>query len=272
MSFVCVLWVLIPLKINAAAWLQEKNHGQVIGYAQQYTSCKYWNLQGDLKDGPCFRQFAVAPYIEYGLLEKFNLIVSPNFNQFSQSGSAVPFGAENGMVGGKYSLWKKDWTEISAQVIYNQPFRPGLFGNPAIPSAVYALIDRQRFVDARLLYGKGGTFDKEQYNTWYADAETSFQDNFSGAADEVHFDFMLGWKTFHGKLAFEIQEKNAITLNNPRNITFPNYNLSTFFADIVYWYFPSAAIQLGVQQDFYGKNIGQGTAPFIALWWKFQCK
>lgn len=269
-SFACVLWMLFPLKINAAAWLQEKDHGQVIGYVQQYTSCQYWNRQGNLKDGPCFRQFSVSPYLEYGLLEKFNIIVSPNFNRFSQAGSVVPFGAENGILGGKYSLWKKEWTETSLQVIYNQPFRPGQFGNPAIPSAVYALIDRQRFVDARLLYGTGGAFDKGKYNTWYADAEASFQGNFSGAANEVHFDFMLGWKTLNGRLALEVQEKNAITLNNPQNITFPNYNLSTVFADIIYWYFPSAAIQLGVQQDFYGTNIGRGTAPFIALWWKFQ--
>ncbi|HAT1864024.1 TPA: hypothetical protein OZL95_003281 [Legionella pneumophila] len=265
-----LLSLILPLTLQAAAWIQPKEKGLVIGNAQQYTSCQYWTKQGELKHGPCFRQSSIYPYVEYGALSKLTLILSPNFNTFSQSGERVPFSLENVLFGGRYALWEKDWSVFSAQLTYNLPARTGSFGNPLTPSSAYALINRQHFIDVRVLYGTGGALDKKQNNTWYADIEGSYQANMSGAADEIHCNLMLGWKTWGGTLVFELQELNVFTLNNPRNFTFPNYNLVTLMPDIIYWYKPDkAAIQLGVSQDLYGTNIGKGTAPFVALWWRF---
>lgn len=270
---ICLFYLFPASSSHAGAWLQAKGEGLVIGNAQYYNSCKYWDKQGNLHNGPCFEQFSVTPYAEYGLLDKLTLILSPNFDTFSQSNNRVPFGFENFFFAGRYSLWKKDWSQLSAQLGYNQPIRTSKFGNviTATPSSVYAIINRQRFIDARLLYGTGGTFDKENYNTWYADVEGAYQPNFSGGATEFRINLMLGWKTKGGQLIFELQELNALTANDATDPTAPSYNLSTVMVDTIYWFKSNiAAIQIGIQQDFYGKNIGQGTAPFIALWWRFK--
>ncbi len=264
------LILLFPLTVGAAAWLQSKGDSLIIGNAQIYNSCQYWNNQGQLKKGPCFNQFAIAPYYEYGFMKKLTLILNPTFNSFSQSSQSVPFNFENVFIGARYELWQKDWDTLSIQFVENIPIRRGQFGNPATPTAVYAIINRLSYLDARVLYGTGGTFDKDNYNTWYADAELAYQPNFSGGAGETRINFMLGWKTQNSRLVFELQELNAITSHNPSRSNLPSYNLCTAMADIIYWYKPNvAAFQLGLQQDFYGTNIGMGTAPFLSLWWKF---
>ncbi len=261
--------LLFPCTLRAAAWLQPQGDTLVIANVRQYTSCQYWDINGSLQHGDCFRQFSVNPYMEYGADSKLTLLFSPNFNEFSQSGESVPFGFENAIIGGRYSLWQKDWSTFSAQLQYNQPIRTSSFGSSDTPSSNYALINRQRYIDARLLFGTGGAFDKQQENTWYADAEGAYQENFNGAADEFHVDFMLGWKTLGGRLIYELQELNSVTLNNPRNLNVPNYDLVSLMPSVIYWFtLNSWALQVGVSQDVYGTNIGQGTAPFVAVWLK----
>jgi hypothetical protein len=267
LSFCFIL--VIPIKSFAAAWLQPKGQGLVIGTIQPYLSCKYWDKQSNLHSGPCFRQFAMNPYTEYGLLPNLTLIFNPTFLSYSQSGETNSFGLGYINVGGRFLLKQKDYDTFSFQVLYNQPFKSKNFGNTSIPSAQYALANEQPYLDLRLLYGTGGKFDPGEYNTWYADAEASFRPYFDGAADEFHIDFMLGWKTLNQRLIFELQELNTLSLHNPSNFQQPNYTLFTVMPSVIYWYKPCAAFQFGVKQDFYGNNVGRGTAPFIALWFKF---
>lgn len=268
--WIILLCLMLPWSVHAAAWLQPKDKLLSIINNQIYDSCSYWDKQGTLQKGPCFFQYSLLPYFEYGYRDNLSFFVNPDFNTFNQSGQEVPFGFENIFFGGRYSLWKAPWKELSLQLGYNQPIRTSLFGNALSgASAVYAIIQRMRYLDARILYGTGGPLDKAQTEAWYADAEFAYQPNFSGAADEFKFNFMLGRKSQNGRWVFELQEWNAITENNPRNATFPNYNLATVMGNITYWFYPEvAAAQIGIQQDFYGTNIGRGVAPFLSIWWR----
>ena len=265
--FFSLIWI-TPITSYAAAWLQSKGDGLIIGNIQPYLSCTYWDKQSNLHSGPCFRQFSINPYIEYGLLSNLTLVVNPTFNSFSQSGQSSPFGLAYTTVGGRFLLNHKDWNTLSFQALYNQPFKSKNFGNGATPSAQYALANEQPYLDLRILYGTGGQFDPKEYSTWYADAEASFRPYFDGAADEIHVDFMAGFKTLNQRLIFELQELNTISLHNPKNFQQPNYNLYTVMPSVIYWYRKNMAAQLGIKQDFYGNNIGKGTAPFIAFWFK----
>lgn len=266
--FVFIFYVFSITKAFGAAWSQPKGNLLSIFTNQAYNSCSFWNTKGTLENGPCFFQYAFAPYFEYGMGEKFTLIANPVFNTFQQSGDVVPFGFENLFFGGRYSLWKKDWSELSVQLGYNQPIRTSLFGNSA--SSTYAIINRMRYLDARILYGTGGPTNKEQTNTWYADTEVGYEPSFSGAADEVKVNFMVGWKTLNGRLVFEVQEWNAMRTTNAISSILPSYNLFTFMGDITYWFVPGVVgVQAGLQQDLYGTNIGRGTTPVINLWWNY---
>jgi hypothetical protein len=260
---------LAPSNSYAAAWLQPKGQGLVIGTIQQYTSCKYWDKQSNLHSGPCFHQFSLNPYVEYGALSNITIGVSPNFSRLSQGGAVSPFGLSNMMVFGRFLIKEHDWTTLSTQIGYNQPFASKNFGNNITPSSIYGITNRQQYLDLRILYGTGGAFDASQYNTWYADFEAAYDPYFQGAADQLQFDFMFGWKTLNRRLVYQIQELNTLTLHNPSNYTQPNYNLFTLIPSVMYWVKPNVAIQVGIQQDFFGYNIGRGTAPFAAVWWKF---
>ena len=261
--------VFLPLQSEAAAWLQPKGDGLVIGNIQPYTSCRYWDTQGNLHSGPCFDQFAVNPYVEYGVTSRFTAILNPTFLSYKQSGNSSPFGLGYATVGGRFLISKKDYSAFSFQALYNQPFKSQNFGDNTSPSTQATIASEERYVDLRLLYGTGGKFNSIALNTWYADVETSYNPYFDGAADQLHFDFMLGWKTLSEKLIFEIQELNTVTLNDPHNAQQPNYNLCTIMPNIRYVFRKNLSVQVGVKQDFYGTNIGMGTAPFFALWYQF---
>ncbi|HVT62991.1 MAG TPA: hypothetical protein VHD33_05875 [Legionellaceae bacterium] len=269
LSILFLIW--LPLScLYAAAWLQPKDKLLTISNTQIYESCQYWNAEGQLKNGSCFFQYALQPYYEYGMTKKFTVVLNPLFDTFYQSSFSVPFGFESLFFAGRYELWQKEWSVISAQFGYNAPVRTGLFGNPAIPISTFALINRTRYLDLRILFGTGGAFDSDKRNTWYFDAEFGYDPNFSGASDEAKINFMLGWKTQNGRLVFELQEWNALRIKPATNALYPNYSLATVMGNIIYWMVPEiVAFQLGIQQDFWGNNIGQGTAPFISLWWRF---
>lgn len=262
-------FILLPTRSYAAAWLQPKGDGLIIGNVQPYLSCKYWDKQGNLHSGPCFRQFSINPYMEYGLTSNVTLVVNPTFNSYSQSTQSSSFGLAYVNFGGRVLLHHKDWDTLSFQVLFNQPFKSKNFGSNITPSSQYALAYEQPFLDLRILYGTGGRFDPKEYSTWYADGEVSFRPYFDGAADEVHVDFMLGLKTLNQRLIFELQELNTLSLHNPKNFKQPNYTVFTIMPNVIYWYNKNLATQFGIKQDFYGTNIGRGTAPFIALWIKF---
>lgn len=262
--------LVIPRHVNSAAWLQEKGEGLIIGNIQSYTSCKYWDLNSHLQSGPCFHQFSVNPYMEYGIVSKFTIIINPTFLSYNQAGQSSAFNLGYMTIGGRYSLHKKDYSALSVQILYNQPFKSSNFGSN--PSAISALSNEEYYIDLRILYGNGGKFNKKSKsksgNTWYANAEAAIRPYIGVKASELHFDFMLGCKTMKQRLVVEIQELNTISLYKPTNTTKPNFNLGTLMFSAMYWYTPKLGLQAGIKQDFYGTNIGRGTSPFIALWFK----
>ena len=264
-----IFGMILPLRGEAAAWLEPKGDGLIIGNIQPYTSCHYWNQQGNLQSGPCFYQFAVNPYMEYGVTSKFTAILNPTFLSYSQLNQKSHFALGYATIGGRFLISKKDYNAFSFQVLYNQPFKSENFGNGLSPSTQYTIANEQRYADFRFLYGTGGKFDPKEYNTWYADIEASYNPYFNGGADQLHFDLMFGWKTLAQRLIFEVQELNAISLHNPLNSLQPNYSLCSIIPNIRYLFKSNWSIQVGVKQDFYGTNVGMGTSPFAALWFVF---
>jgi hypothetical protein len=257
----------MPTKNYAAAWLQDKGKGLVIGNVQSYTSCNYWDLESNLQSGPCFRQFSINPYFEYGVLSNFTLIINPVFLDYSQADQSSPFALGYITVGGRFLINKKDYDTISFQAEYNQPFKSSNFGSN--PSSQSTIANEEKFLDLRILYGTGGAYGRNQHNEWYADAEAAVRPYFGVTAAELHFDFMLGWKILDKRFIFEIQELNTISLYAPKDPSKPNFNLCTAMLSVIYFLQPSLGLQGGVKQDFYGTNIGRGTAPFVAIWFKF---
>src|SRR6202042_503647 len=120
-----------------AAWLQPKSDGLIIGTAQNYTSCNYWDKQGNLHSGPCFHQFAINPYTEYGLSQNVTLIVNSTFLSYSQGDKTNSFGLGYVNFGGRFLISHKDYDTFSFQLLYNQPFKSKNFGNTNLPSGQY---------------------------------------------------------------------------------------------------------------------------------------
>jgi hypothetical protein len=264
--FLCLL--IIPIQVFAAAWVQPKGEGILITPVQPTLSCQYWDKQSKLKRGPCFHQFAINPYAEYGYSSKLTVVFSPTFLSYRQSNQSSPFALGYIVLGGRYLVSERNNHSLSLQLLYNQPFKSNKFGSHDDTSTQYALGNEEYYVDARVLYGIKGQVNKTN-NFWYANAETAFRPYFQGAASEFHIDLTTGVITHNGKVVFEVQELNTLSTHDPANYQQPNYNVYTIIPNLTYWFKANSAVQLGLKQDFYGNNTGRGTAPFVSFWIKF---
>lgn len=254
--------LMFPLALQASAWLQPKNSGVIVTNIQPSLSCKYWNKQGKLKNGPCFHQFLINPYFEYGYTSYLTIILNPNFLSYSQMREVSHFALGYINMGGRFLIFQKNNYICSLQMLLNQPFKSNKFGKQNGPSSEFALANEEYYLDVRALFGVAGVLKR---NVWYANVETAFRPYFQGAASEFHIDFFIGEKIWNEKLIFEIQELNTLSAHDPANYLQPNYNVFTLVPNMVYWFKSNVAIQIGIKQDFYGNNTGRGTSPFIAF-------
>lgn len=261
--------LLFPGITFAGAWVRPVGEWQNITTFQNYTSCKYWDASGKLHDGPCYHQQQLNPYIEYGLTPNFTVGLNPFFRGIEYLSETQSFNLDNSEIFGRYLLWESDWSAFSTQLSFNVPFRRSSVANDIAGVAPFALSQRQNYLDARLLYGTGGWANCRTKSTWYADFQVSYRGYFDGAADEIHLDLTQGWKSPHNRFEIILKELNTFSMHNQNGPNQPNYDLISIELSSVYWFkLNRAALQLGIQQDVYGKNVGRGTAPFVAVWLK----
>ncbi|MGE3920397.1 MAG: hypothetical protein AB7F64_05565 [Gammaproteobacteria bacterium] len=265
--FLLLEFVFISLAY-AGAWAQPKGKGLMIPLVRYYRSCQYWDPSGNLHDVPCYYQSEFNPYLEYGLTDKLTIGMNPFVRQITNAGIVGAIHFDNSEFFGRYLFWQKDYSAFSAQFTVNIPFYQK-FPPVLAFTAPFAVIQRQYYVNGRLLYGTGGVFNSKNKSTWYANFEGAFQHYFNGAADEIRLDFTTGLKSSNNRVELMFQSLNTISLHNPSGIEQPNYNLFKLVPSIVYWATGHVAFQAGVSQDIYGTNTGRGTAPFIAAWIKF---
>ncbi len=286
-KFLSLLFIIISNFAYGSAWLQQQNHGYVSLTPQPYIACKSWTKANVLQDTPCFRQFTFEPYIEYGVFSWLTFILDSYFETFNQSGVKRRFNLQNITPTLKFLVWNNNTQIVSLETTYNQPFQSQFFKSSSeemfdpfffdgeeqflfVPTAASAATraSLEKYLDTRVLYGIKSKNPKE-YNGWYTNYELGYRKYFDGAADQMHFDWDIGFKTIKQKLTIEFQNKNTFSLRNPKDINFPDYDLFNLIFSVMYDFSTVFALEAGVEQTVFGRNIGMGTSPYITAYFNF---
>ena len=99
---------------HAGAWLQEKGSGEFIAQASYFTSDAYFNGKGDSVGQPRYNQYAIQPYLEYGLLENLTVGGSAALQRDTQSG-AINSGVADPQIFARSVLWRDATQLVSLQ-------------------------------------------------------------------------------------------------------------------------------------------------------------
>ena len=264
--------LVLSLKTYAGAWMQEQGNMMAIASMFGYQSCSYWRGSGGVAvDSPCYNSLAISPYVEYGLTKNLTLggaVYGQMARQLNNN-----YNLSNLQLLGRYKLWSGGYSVLSTQFTAFIPaFNSSSINSPSQASASSINIYPNNFnLEGRLLFGTGGEMTKSSH--WYLDLEGAYGASINNYGTTIHLDGSFGWKLADDRVILELKSLNTFNTNDAvlGQLTppFGFYNISTIVPSVGYQLTPRFALQLGLYQDVWGGNIGQGIAPFISVSWRF---
>jgi protein XagA len=252
----------------AGAWVQEKGSALSITTIKWYESDEYRDQDRHINDAPDYHKLETNPLLEYGVTANLTLGINAFIPYIDAGGQGSNFGLGDVEILGRYQLWKDDYSALSTQLLLKIPEAYNAHKLPLLGLGQYDL-------EWRLLYGHGWAWFNGQW--MYINTEAGFRKRFGAPADEVRFDWMLGWKSpgqkweidFKQENIFGLRNNNSTTQSDPYREQSSDYDLNKATLSVLYWVFPKIALQAGISKDIYGRNTGNGIAPFTALWVRF---
>ncbi|MDA8155259.1 MAG: hypothetical protein M0Z52_02230 [Actinomycetota bacterium] len=227
-----------------------------------YDGDTFW---GPNHGGPYYHKLEINPYLEYGITKNLTAGVNAYIENIKNSADGSNSGFGDIEVFGRYRLWNDLHSVISAQLLVKVPDAYDHHSKPLLGLGQYD-------AEGRILYGRWWKWGK---HFWFIDAEGAFRKRLGPPADEVRLDWMMGWKSAGEKWEIDFKQENIISLRNNSGVIAAdpyqpvNYDLSKATLSALYWAGQKTGLQAGLAQDFYGRNAGLGTMPFLALWEKF---
>jgi hypothetical protein len=247
------------LSAFAGAWVQPEGESLLITQASWYVSTHKYDREHHLHHAPRYRELQINPYFEYGLTDRttlgFNaywLDIDPHKNMEGKSGMAdIELYA-------RYLLWSDESQVISTQLLLKVP---GDLSNKTNVSNGPKQFD----LEWRIQYGIGGRVTYSPENFWFLDLSAGVRKRFETPSDQVRFDWIFGLKTDQEKLWYMIKQQNTLSLHEKKK-GIAYYDLYTIEPSILYWVNRNVGLQAGIRHDFWGRNVGAGTSPFIGIW------
>lgn len=256
-----LLLLALPQAALAGAWPQEAGHGQLINSFSYYeVNVDGYNGLGKPSGRGTYTQLEIAPYLEYGLTDRWTIGGQPRVQEVTQTGlpfTGHSFGLVQFNIFARYTLYNDDYNAVSVQ------------GQAGIPGAATShdpiLAEPNAEYEGRALYGRGLVFP----NGWtgFIDTEAGYRFETNGNANQIRADFTFGvtpvpkWNVF-------AQSFNTFSTSGAQPGAI-GYNLYRVEISVVHTLTPSTAIQFGVWDDVGGHNISRGDAGIVALWFQF---
>lgn len=250
-----------PIAAHAGAWPQDAGHLLVINTFSYYqVGVSGYDAFGRPAGKGTYRQTEYAPYIEYGLNDRWTLGTQPRVQQVSQSGlpgTKNTFGLVQWNLFARYAFYRDDWNVISIQGTVGLPGTAN--GNEPLlaqPNAEY---------EARLLYGRGFVLP----NGWhgFTDLETAYRVESNGWADQFRGDATIGLNITPSWMVMA-QSLNTVSVGHavPGE---SDYDLYRVELSVVHSITDHISLQLGAWHDAGGRQIALGNAGVAAIWLRY---
>lgn len=256
-----------PAVSMASAWLQPKGKSQLFSTSSYYRSHEYADPAGYLWPQQRFTKWEQVLQWEYGIRNDVTYGIAPRLGYALQNG--------NGSIGDlaftglellrRQKLWQGANTILSTQA---SVIMPGVYND----SDSVLLGKRSTDFDMRLLLGQSIP-DNGRYH--YVNAELGYRLRSGDVGDEIRGELTFGYRvtdkwtllqqmflTFSA--AGTREEMPSVVAVSPSD-----YNLAKLQLSAVYDVSETRSVQLGLTQDIWAQNTGQGTGVVFSVWYRF---
>lgn len=252
----------------AAAWTQKAGEGLAIVKLGGYESNRYWDNGSHRRRSPIYRKLELNPYVEYGVTDRATVGANAFLLRVEQEGGGNNSGVSDVELFGRYRLHTDGWDSWSAQALLKIP--AGYDKDEVVPLGA-----GQFDVEGRLLYGRGGVYESSGgQKSWYYDVEIAYRKRMGEPADEFRIDWSAGWRP-RPAWTLEFKQENIFAASHdattPGTLAgrWSDYDLHKATLGAIYQISRTLFGNAGLTHDLAGRNAGQGTAPFIAVWKRF---
>jgi hypothetical protein len=244
---------------RAGAWLQARGHGLLILTSTMLSSGRAFDAGGNPVDIPRYNKFTLGAWLEYGLTDRFTLVLRPQLRSVSIAApiDASHTGAGNTAIGARIGLWSNEESVFSLQSLTRIPGSRDE-DDPAQAGST----DTE--IDLRALYGHSFSL-----GAWPAFLDTEFAYRFrgGGASDEIHSDVTFGVRP-RPDLMLMAQSFNTFSYGKAEDLYVTGWEHKLALSAV--WDFTrNWSVQAGFTATIAGSNTLQERGYFTALWKRF---
>jgi hypothetical protein len=250
----------VPTVAWAGAWTLEEGKGQVIVTGTVSQASDAFDSSRGLGSTPRYSKFELQGLVEYGLSQRFTMMVSPSLQYID---IASPTNASRGgfgytEFGGRYRFMQgNDWV-FSGQTLLREPGT-----DQATNPAAVGYTDPE--LDMRALFGQ--SFNVSGLPA-YVDIQVGQRFRFGDPPDEFRFDATFGLYVAP-KWLLLAQSLNVFSEGAGSSVLFPAYDYEKLQLSAIYSVTNNLALQFGGFTTFSGRNALQENGLITGIWYKF---
>ena len=172
--------ILFPDYARASAWVQPRAQAEFTLNNFYYETAEFYDLNGQKQDQGLFTKYAIKPYIEYGLTDRWTVVGSLELQRVKQKQVGIYLSKENPGVAdpevfARYHLfdWKDGTFSIEPSVKFMSHFRDNRvpkggtssmeYGVALLHGQNFSLFGQNHYTDLRLEYVKRVAGLEDQY-------------------------------------------------------------------------------------------------------------
>lgn len=247
----------------AGAWTQPQGSGQVILTTGYYGTDQYFDNAGSKKSQPDYSQYALSPYVEYGLRDDLTIGTNLSLQYLTQNGY-YHYGIADSEFFLRQRLWQGDGFVISAQPMIKLPSPTSSTRLPQIGSST---------PDAGLTLSGGYGFSAYGQNH-FLDLDAGYRHRFGRPHDQVNLSATAGigltsqlmlMPQLFATYRTAVPAATSGFLQSASN----DYNLTRLQVSAVYKLTNDLSLQVGGFTTLDGRNTGGGSGALFGIWKSF---
>ena len=259
-SILAIVLLAMPRPAMAGAWTLNKDEGQVIITGSLSQGERAFDNARQLEPTPRYTKFELQTLLEYGLSDRFTLMIAPGYQYVNVAAPANA--SRNGLgysdFGGRLKFLEGDSWVLSGQTTVRAPGTDQAYNTAAIGYT-------NPEVDMRVLFGR--TLSAGPLAP-FIDLQVAQRFRFGDPPDEFRFDATFGIRPAPDWLVL-LQSFNVISEGGWSHVLYPSYDYSKIQLSAVYKVTPALSLQVGLFSTFHGRNALHENGLITGLAYKF---